>query len=59
MSVEANFFESDINECICKSQTVIKESMLAKASQSVHVSKSVNVEVKSRLKPLKLPVATS
>lgn len=41
MSVEADSFESEINECICKAQTVIKESMLAKASQSVHVSDSV------------------
>ena len=31
---------------LAKHKLCIKESMLAKASQSVHVSKSVNVEVK-------------
>ena len=45
MSAEADSFESEINECISKAQTVIKESMLAKASQSV--SENIPAEVNS------------
>jgi hypothetical protein len=45
MSAEADSFESEINECISKAQTVIKESMLAKASQSV--SENIAAEVNS------------
>ena len=47
ISVEADSFESEVNECICKAQTVITESMLARTSQSEQASQGVSVEVNS------------
>ena len=51
ISVEADSFESEVNACICKAQTVITESMLAKASQSEQASQGVSVEVNSSPTP--------
>jgi hypothetical protein len=37
MSNEADNFEIEINECISKAETVVKETLLAKASKNVSV----------------------
>jgi hypothetical protein len=45
MSNEADNFETEINECISNAETVVKETLLAKAR------KNVSVEVETSLTP--------